>query len=119
MKKCLECQNKVVGRVDKIFCSPYCKSSFHHKKNMSKEQSMYLTIDKQLKLNRKLLQHYNKAGKSIIRKEVLINVGFNPKYFTHYWKNKKGDRYVLRRKNIPALDGVQQPADTDNPGLYP
>ncbi|MDJ0816103.1 MAG: SDR family NAD(P)-dependent oxidoreductase [Desulfobacterales bacterium] len=32
---------------------------------------------------------------------------------------KIGNRYVLRRKSIPALAGGQQPADTDNPGLYP
>jgi hypothetical protein len=22
-------------------------------------------------------------------------VGFNPKYFTHYWKNKKGNVYLF------------------------
>ena len=46
-------------------------------------------------MNRKLLKQYNKAGKSIVRKEELLKVGFNPNRFTHYWKNKKGDVYLF------------------------
>lgn len=26
---------------------------------------------------------------------MLINEGFNPKYFTHYWKNQKGAVYLF------------------------
>jgi len=26
---------------------------------------------------------------------VLIDQGFNPKFFTHYWKNNKGDVYLF------------------------
>jgi hypothetical protein len=52
-------------------------------------------LDKQLKLNRKLLQHFNRAGKVVIRKEELLATGFNPKYFTHYWKNQKGQVYLF------------------------
>ena len=95
MKKCVECGEKIEGRIDKIFCSSYCKSAYHHKKNRGKEQSFYLKIDKQLKLNRQLLNHFNKAGKAVIRKDELLKTGFNPKYFTHYWKNQKGDVYLF------------------------
>ncbi len=95
MRKCLECNEEVEGRIDKIFCSPYCKSIYHHKKNMGKEKNFYLKVDKQLKLNRQLLNHFNKAGKAVVRKEELLKVGFNPKYFTHYWKNQKGDVYLF------------------------
>lgn len=95
MKKCLECKEEIEGRIDKIFCSPYCKSSYHHKKNRGKGQSFYLQIDKQLKLNRQLLNHFNKAGKAVIRKGELLEAGFNPKYFTQYWKNQKGDVYLF------------------------
>jgi hypothetical protein len=95
MKKCIECNGEIEGRIDKIFCSPYCKSSYHHKKNRGKGKTLYLEIDKQLKLNRKLLQHFNRAGKAVVRKQKLLDVGFNPKYFTHYWKNQKGDVYLF------------------------
>jgi hypothetical protein len=52
-------------------------------------------VNEQIKLNRKLLKQYNKAGKSTIRAEHLHELGFNPNFFTHYWKNRKGDVYLF------------------------
>jgi len=95
MKKCLNCKEKLEGRSDKIFCTPYCKSSYHYQKSIEKEDNLFKKIDKQLKLNRRLLKNYNKAGKAVIRKEELLKVGFNPKYFTHYWKSQQGDLYLF------------------------
>jgi hypothetical protein len=94
-KKCLYCKEEVIGRLDKMFCDPSCKSAFHYQKNLEKDASLYNRIDLQLKLNRRLLKNFNKAGKSTIRKEKLLEAGFNPKYFTHYWKNPKGDVYLF------------------------
>ena len=68
---------------------------FSTKKKQEKEKSLYETIDKQLKLNRKLLKSFNKAGKAVVRKEEILKEGFNPKYFTNFWKNKKGDVYLF------------------------
>ncbi|MBS2211071.1 hypothetical protein KEM09_06650 [Carboxylicivirga mesophila] len=56
---------------------------------------MYSTIDNQLKTNRRLLKSYNKAGKATIRKAKLLAEGFNPRYFTHYWKAKNGNLYLF------------------------
>lgn len=95
MKKCLNCEAIIIGRSDKIFCDAYCKSSFHYKKKQREEKSLYESIDRQLKLNRKLLKSFNKAGKAVVRKEKILKEGFNPKYFTHFWKNKKGDVYLF------------------------
>ena len=95
MRKCPYCQEEVKGRIDKKFCSPYCKSSYHYEKARDDENNFYKRIDNQLKLNRRLLKNYNKSGKSIVRKEDLLHEGFNPKFFTHYWKNKKGDVYLF------------------------
>jgi len=52
-------------------------------------------VDNQLKLNRKILKFFNKAGKATIRSKVLLEKGFNPNFFTHFWKNKKGDVYLF------------------------
>lgn len=95
LRKCLNCQEPVEGRKDKLFCSPYCKSSFHYQKRKDSQESLYHEIDQQLKLNRALLKHFNKAGKAVIRKSELVKKGFNPRYFTHYWKNTKGDVYLF------------------------
>ena len=95
MKKCPNCKEKVIGRSDKIFCTSYCKSSYHYQKDIQKDKNLFRKIDKQIKLNRRLLKLYNKSGKAVVRKEELLKEGFNPKYFTHYWKNKKDDIYLF------------------------
>ena len=92
---CLFCQEALEGRIDKVFCNPNCKSSYHYQKSKEKGASLYNQIDYQLKANRRILKNYNKSGKATVRKDILINLGFNPKYFTHYWKNQKGDVYLF------------------------
>lgn len=95
MKKCPNCKEVITGRSDKKFCSPYCKSNYHYEHNKQKENTLFKHIDKQLKTNRKLLKAFNKAGKATVRKEKLLAEGFDPKYFTHYWKNVKGEVYLF------------------------
>jgi hypothetical protein len=81
------------GRSDKKFCDPYCKSAYQYQKTKEDTISRYQIVQNQLRLNRRILKFYNKAGKSVIRKEELIKEGFNPRFFTNYWKNRKGDIY--------------------------
>ena len=85
----------ITGRADKKFCKESCKSLYHYQHSQEKEESLFKHIDKQLKRNRRILKDFNKAGKATVRKQVLIDDGFNPKYFTHYWKNNKGDVYLF------------------------
>lgn len=94
-RKCLECDKFLEGRVGKRYCDPYCKSAYHYKKTQNETPKFYSKVHQQLKLNRKILKNYNKAGKATIRTEILMTQGFNPNFFTHYWKNKKGDTYLF------------------------
>ena len=94
-KKCLNCKEEIIGRSDKIYCNDYCKSNFNYEKNKRKENSLFKQIDLQLKKNRRLLRDFNRAGKSTVRKEKFDAAGFNPNYFTHFWKNKKGQVYLF------------------------
>ncbi len=95
MLKCLECGEKLTGREGQKFCSQYCKSSFHYKKNKLKLPSTYVRIDEQLKLNRSILKKYNQSGQSQIRKELLVKEGFDFKYYTNDWKAKNGNIYLF------------------------
>jgi len=94
-KKCLQCGEPLQGRIDKKFCDKHCRSAYQYKKNSEEEGSIYFKIDKQLKRNRTLLKQYNKAGKATVRLNMLMEEGFNPKIFTHYWKNSRGDVYLF------------------------
>lgn len=94
-RKCNYCGEPLTGRVDKKFCNAYCKSAFQYEQKKRKPKSLFNRIDTQLKLNRRLLKEYNKEGVTTIREEVLLQKGFNPRYFTHYWKNDKGEVYLF------------------------
>ena len=93
-RKCPVCEAPIRGRLDKVYCSPNCKSAQQYEDRKRVEQT-YFAIDRQLKQNRKILKKYNQTGMTTLRREVLHQEGFNPKYFTHYWKNKKGDVYLF------------------------
>ncbi len=45
--------------------------------------------------NRKILKAHIKAGKVMVNQHVLTKLGFNPNFFTHYWKNRQGDVYLF------------------------
>ena len=94
-KTCLYCKKELMGRTDKKFCDPQCKSAYQYKQAKEQPERFYNKVDNQLKLNRKILKEYNKGGKATVRSSILISEGFNPNFFTHYRKNKKGDVYLF------------------------
>lgn len=94
-KTCLNCEEVFEGRSDRKFCSDYCRSNFHYELKKGSCESFFKKVDKQLKLNRRILKQFNQAGKSTVVADKLIASGFDPNYFTHYWKNRKGDVYLF------------------------
>jgi len=94
-KECFHCGKTLTGRTDKKFCDSHCKSAYQYKKEKESPERFYNKVDNQLKLNRKILKEYNKGGKVTIRAKILLELGFNPKFFTHYWKNQKEEVYLF------------------------
>ena len=64
-RRCPVCSILVKGRSDKIFCSTKCRS-INQYENRQQTEAFYL-----------------------------MEEGFDPKFFTHYWKNQKGDVYLF------------------------
>lgn len=93
-KICPVCESPLKGRSDKKFCSTKCKS-IHQYENRQEKEAFYLEVDRRLKTNRKILKTYNFRGFTTVRKELLIDDGFDPNFFSHYWKNSKGDIYLF------------------------
>ncbi|WP_418511834.1 hypothetical protein [Corallibacter sp.] len=94
-KTCLACGKELKGRSDKRFCDLHCKSSYHYKRSLEEAPRFYNRVDNQLKSNRRILKQFNKAGKATVRASLIKDEGFDPNFFTHYWKNKKGDVYLF------------------------
>ena len=94
-KECLFCEKESIGRTDKKFCDPQCKSAYQYKVSKEQPERFYNKVDNQLKLNRKILKEYNKGGKVTVRAALLKEKGFDTNFFTHFWKNQKSDVYLF------------------------
>lgn len=94
-KICACCGKAINGRSDKKFCDLHCKSSYHYRKSLEEAPKFFNKVDNQLKANRRILKQYNKAGKATVRSSILKDEGFDSNFFTHYWKNKKGQVYLF------------------------
>ena len=95
MGTCLHCKKILEGRSDKKFCDSLCRGIYHYEKVKVEPSSFYFKVQQQLKNNRKILRKFNPGGKATVREELLLDEGFDPSFFTHYWKNSKGKVYFF------------------------
>lgn len=92
--KCLECRSRLMGRVDKKFCSDQCRNTYNNRLN--KDESAYMrNVNRILRKNRRILKELTPEGKSKVRKHTLVSKGFNFKYFTNIYKTKEGKIYYF------------------------
>ncbi|MDO6489878.1 MAG: hypothetical protein ACSHW4_17085 [Cellulophaga sp.] len=89
MKFCLSCNKELVGRSDKKFCDTECRSTYHNTNRPLHEISIQ-KINSALRKNRSLLAHFCPSGKSTVKKEVLLKLGYRLDLFTHMYPFKTG-----------------------------
>ena len=92
---CLECNKPLKGRIDKKFCNDYCRNVYNNKAKL--EESTYVRqINQVLKKNRRILEELlGEEGMTKHSKSAFINKGFQFKYHTHQYVNKKGNIYYF------------------------
>lgn len=91
-RKCLECGEKVVGRIDKKFCSDYCRNTYNNKVN-KESKNLIRNINNRLRKNYKVLTELNKSGKTKVSRNKLYDKGFNFRFFTSIYTTKTGNTY--------------------------
>lgn len=92
IKTCLECNEKIVGREDKKFCSDVCRNAYNNKIN--KDTNNYMrNINNKLRKNFRILSALNTNGKTNVTKAKLISNGFDFDYFTNVLTTKTGNTY--------------------------
>ena len=93
---CLNCKKPVKGRTDKKFCDDYCRNNYN---NQLKSNTINLVrnINNALGKNRRILDSLFTDGEGIAKtnKNRLLQKGFQFKYITHTYTNKKGDTYFF------------------------
>lgn len=95
IKTCPECGEKIIGRIDKKFCSDQCRNTYNNRLN-SDASNTVRNINNALRKNRRILQELNKqSGKTMVSKDTLLSNGFSFTYHTHTYTTKKGYVYVF------------------------
>lgn len=93
-KSCLECGEKIVGRVDKKFCSDYCRNAYNNKMNKDKT-NLVRNINNRLRKNYRILEELNPDEKTKASKAKLLAKGFSFEYFTSIYTTKTGNTYYF------------------------
>lgn len=95
-KHCLACNKPVKGRADKKFCDDYCRNAYNNQLKTSSDK-LVININNALKKNRRILEsiipQQDELAKST--KEKMMAKGFQFKYITHTYTNKKGQTYFF------------------------
>ena len=91
-KQCLECGEKIIGRIDKKFCTDYCRNSYNNKVN-KESKNLIRNTNNRLRKNYKILSELNISGKTKVTRTKLFDKGFDFNYFTSIYKTKTGNVY--------------------------
>ena len=94
-KKCLACDKKLAGRADKKFCNDYCRNNYNNSLK-SANSNLVRNINNALLKNWRILEGVvGTEEMAKLPKDKLQQQGFNFKYFTHTYTNKKGNVYFF------------------------
>ena len=94
-RKCLECGTAIRGRVDKKFCSDYCRNAYNNKLNKD-SKNLVRNINNRLRKNYRILDSFSlKDGKTRTTKTRLLDKGFDFEYITNLYTTKKGTTYFF------------------------
>ncbi|TRX56057.1 hypothetical protein FNH22_16905 [Fulvivirga sp. M361] len=93
-KSCLECDTKIYGRFDKKFCSDQCRNAYNNRLN-SDSNNYIRNVNNILRKNRRVLEKSNPEGKAKMKKEKLLEKGFDFNYHTNKYVTKAGATYFF------------------------
>lgn len=91
-RECLECKAPVKGRIDKKFCSDYCRNTYNNKVN-KESKNLIRNINNRLRKNYKVLTALNVEGKTKVSRNKLYDRGFDFNLFTSMYTTKAGKSY--------------------------
>ena len=93
-KNCLECDDKIIGREDKKFCSDGCRNAYNNKMNKD-QNNLMRNVNNKLRKNYRILCDLNPEGKGKTTKTKLLSKGFDMEFFTSILQTKTGNTYYF------------------------
>lgn len=94
MKNCPECNEKIIGREDKKFCSDGCRNAYNNKINKDSTNLMR-NVNNKLRKNYRILSDLNPDGKGKTTRTKLIGKGFDFEFLTSIYNTKTGNSYFF------------------------
>ena len=91
---CPECGTKIMGRVDKKFCSDGCRNAYNNRLKRF-ENNIVRNVNNTLKKNRRIIEELTPEGKATVHKDKLVKEGFSFDYFTNIYTTKAGTVYYF------------------------
>ena len=95
-RTCHTCGKTIRGRSDKKFCDDYCRNNNNNQ--LKAESNNYVrNINNSLKKNRRILEDLLQENADMAKssREKLVQLGFQFRYMTHTYTNKKGNTYFF------------------------
>jgi predicted nucleic acid-binding Zn ribbon protein len=94
-KKCISCGMPVEGRIDKKFCSDYCRTDFNNERVRALNSRLENRINRILRGNRRILLQVLGGSRSSthVTRDALMMEGFVFQYYTHFMIEECGRTY--------------------------
>lgn len=95
-KLCLTCNKPLKGRTDKKFCDDYCRNNFNNQLKAD-TTNLVRNVNNALGKNRRILESFFSPDEEMAKttKDKLLQKGFQFKYITNIYNNKKGNTYFF------------------------
>ena len=93
-KQCLECGYKILGRIDKKFCTDGCRNAYNNRVNKD-SKNLIRNTNNRLRKNYRILEVLNPEQKTKTSRAKLIEAGFDFNYFTSIYTTKTGNIYYF------------------------
>lgn len=93
-KTCLSCGKILHGRLDKKYCNDSCRNNYNNELRSS-DNNYVRNVNNALRKNCRILEQCFNGERKMAKttRDKLVKEGFNFKYITHTYTNKKGNVY--------------------------
>ncbi len=94
LRTCLTCSKPIQGRVDKKFCDDYCRNAYNNQAKAI-NKNLIRNVNNALRKNRNILEALvpDAEGMAKSHRDKLVQAGFQFRYMTHTYTNRKGNIY--------------------------
>lgn len=91
---CLDCKALLRGRADKKFCDDQCRSNYYNR-IYADDLSFVNVVNQILKRNRAILKTQIPNGKTRVKRNILLQKGFDFSFHTYSYTTKTGNIYFF------------------------